>query len=241
MPEFERMNKSDFINYIVERCSPKFFLKFFSEKKYAFDLTQGYVCVSTAAYMRSIEEGPRRDQEGCRDTRTKNHEWSKPIPDIFVKIDLLDENNDCEIDIQDHTAFLMYCVFAVGAKEETRKSLKTMLMDDKKSFGNYCVVIPHQNEFVDSFKEAAFIKIIKGDVPRKPKLKKNWKSGKVEYKDDPANTGFEKSPSFKYQQEVRFLHEFDIEGMNIEAKCSYEAQFLYKVNPLKDAKIIEIV
>ena len=57
MQEFERMNKSDFINYIVERHSPKFFLKFFSEKKYAFDLTLGHVCVSTAAYMRDVEEG----------------------------------------------------------------------------------------------------------------------------------------------------------------------------------------
>lgn len=241
MPEFERMNKSDFINYIVEKCSPKFFLKFFSEKKYAFYLTQGYVCISTAAYMRSVEEGPRRDQEGYRETRAKNHEWSKPISGIFVKIDLPNEDSDCKIKNQDYTAFLMYCVFAVGEKEETRESLKTMLMDDNKSFGNYCVVIPHQNEFVDSFKEAAFIKTIKGDVLREPKLKKSWKSGKVEYKDDPANTGFEKTPSFKYQQEFRFLHEFDIEGMNIEAKCSYEAQFLYTVNPPKDAKIIEIV
>lgn len=236
MPEFERMNKSDFINYIVENCSPKFFLKFFSKKKYAFDLTQGYVCVSTAAYMRSVEEGPRRDQEGCRDTRTENHEWSE----LGIKIDLWDENNDCKIEIHDHTAFLMYCVFAVGAKEETRKSLKTMLAEDNKSFGNYCVVIP-RDEFVDSFKEAAFIKTIKGNVLREPKLKKNWKSGKVEYKDNPANTGFEKSPSFKYQQEFRFLNAFDIEGMNIEAKCSCEAQFLYKVNPFKDAKIIEII
>ena len=241
MQEFERMNKSDFINYIIERCSPKFFLKFFSEKKYAFDLTKGHVCVSTAAYMRSVEEGPRRDQEGYRETRAKNHEWSKPISGIFVKSDLWDENNNCEIEYQDHTAFLMYCVFAVGENEETRESLKTMLMDDNKSFGNYCVVIPHQNEFVDSFKEAAFIKTIKGDVPCEPKLKKNWKSGKVKYKDNPANTGFEKSPSFKYQQEFRFLNAFDIEGMNIEAKCSCEAQFLYKVNPPKDAKIIEIV
>lgn len=237
MPEFEKMNKSDFINYIVEKCSPKFFLKFFSEKKYAFYLTQGYVCVSTAAYMRSVEEGPRRDQEGCRDTRTKNHEWSE----LGIKIDLWGENNDRKFEIHDHTAFLMYCVFAVGEKEETRESLKTMLMGDNKSFGNYCVVIPHQNEFVDSFKEAAFIKTIKGNVLREPKLKKNWKSGKVEYKDNPANTGFEKSPSFKYQQEFRFLNAFDIEGMNIEAKCSCEAQFLYKVNPLKDAKIIEII
>lgn len=236
MPEFERMNKSDFINYIVENCSPKFFLKFFSKKKYAFDLTQGYVCVSTAAYMRSVEEGPRRDQEGCRDTRTENHEWSE----LGIKIDLWDENNDCKIEIHDHTAFLMYCVFAVGAKEETRKSLKTMLAEDNKSFGNYCVVIP-RDEFVDSFKEAAFIKTIKGNVLREPKLKKNWKSGKVEYKDNPANTGFEKSPSFKYQQEFRFLNAFDIEGINIEAKCSCEAQFLYKVNPFKDAKIIEII
>lgn len=241
MPEFERMNKSDFINYIVERHSPKFFLKFFSEKKFTFDLTQGYVCVSTAAYMRSVEEGPRRDQEGYRGFIVKNHERSKLPSGNYVTINLPGENNDCEIDIQDHTAFLMYCVFAVGEKEETRESLKTMLMDDNKSFGNYCVVIPHQNEFVDSFKEAAFIKTIKGDVPREPKLKKNWKPGKVEYKDDPANTGFEKSPSFKYQQEFRFLNAFDIEGMNIEAKCSCEAQFLYKVNPLKDAKIIEII
>lgn len=187
--------------------------------------------------MRSVEEGPRRDQEGYSDTRAKNHEWSE----LGIKIDLWDENNECEIEFQDYTAFLMYCVFAVGENEETRESLKTMLMDDNKSFGNYCVVIPHQNEFVDSFKEATFIKTIKGDVLREPKLKKNWKSGKVEYKDDPANTGFEKTPSFKYQQEFRFLHEFDIEGMNIKEKCSYEAQFLYTVNPPKDAKIIEIV
>ena len=137
MPEFERMNKSDFINYIVEKCSPKFFLKIFSEKKYAFYLTQGYVCISTAAYMRSVEEGPRRDQEGYRETRAKNHEWSKPISGIFVKIDLPNEDNDCKIKNQDHTAFLMYCVFAVGEKEKTRESLKTMLMDNNKSFGNY--------------------------------------------------------------------------------------------------------
>lgn len=241
MPEFERMNKSDFINYIVERCSPKFFLKFFSKKKYAFDLTQGYVCVSTAAYMRDEKEGPRQDQEGYREFKVKNHEKSKLPSGNYLTINLPYENNNCKIGIQDHTAFLMYCVFAVGEKEETRESLKTMLIDDNKSFGNYCVVIPHQNEFVDSFKEAAFIKTIKGNVLREPKLKKNWKSGKVEYKDNPANTGFEKSPSFKYQQEFRFLNAFDIEGMNIKEKYSCEAQFLYKVNSLKDAKIIEII
>lgn len=241
MLEFERMNKSDFINYIVERCSPKFFLKFFSEKKYAFELTQGYVCVSTAAYMRDEKEGPRRDQEGYREFKVKNNVRSKLPSGNYLTINLPDENNNCEIDIPDNTAFLMYCVFAVGEKEETRESLKAMLMDDNKSFGNYCVVIPHQNEFVDSFKKATFIKTINGDVLREPKLKKIWKPGKVEYKDNPANNGFEKTPSFKYQQEFRFLCEFDIEGMSIKEKCSYEAQFMYKVNLPKDAKIIEIV
>lgn len=240
MSKFERMNKSDFINYIVERHSPNFFLKFFSKKKYAFYLTQGYVCVSTAAYMRSVEEGPRRDQEGDRGFKVKNHERSKLPSGNYITINLPDENNDCEIDIQDHTAFLMYCVFAVGEKEETRESLKAMLMDDNKSFGNYCVVIP-RDEFVDSFKTATFERRIKEDGQGEPKLKKNWKSGKVEYKDDPANTGFEKLPSFKYQQEFRFVNGFDIEGMDIKAKCSYEAQFLYEVKPPKGAKIIEII
>ena len=32
MPKIERMNKSDFINYIVERHSPNFFLNFFLKR-----------------------------------------------------------------------------------------------------------------------------------------------------------------------------------------------------------------